>query len=115
MTFLAMLIVNSKERLIKFMFGIVIFIGFVGIKGAAFGLATGGQYTVWGPPETFLEDNNALGLALIIILPLAFYARDLFQKKWLRMTALGMSLRFSVVFVAVTTTSSMRIGSPSSA
>ena len=51
-TLLAMLIVNTKERLMRFMFGIILFIGFVGIKGAAFGIATGGQYTVWGPPET---------------------------------------------------------------
>jgi putative inorganic carbon (hco3(-)) transporter len=101
MTTLAMLIVNTKQRLLIFMLGIVFFIGLVGIKGAIFGVATGGQYTVWGPPETFLEDNNDLGLALIIILPLSFYIKDLFKKKWVKIASLGMT--FSIMMSAALT------------
>ena len=101
MTFIAMLLLTNKQRLVAFFVGIVFFIGFVGIKGAIFGLLTGGQHTVWGPPETFLEDNNGLGLALVIILPLSFYVKDLFEKKWIKIVSLGTT--FSVLLSAVLT------------
>ena len=45
-------------------------IGFYGIKGGLFTLQTGGVYRVWGPTGTFIEGNNELALALIIITPL---------------------------------------------
>jgi len=101
MTLLAMIIINNKLKLQWFMLGIVVYIGSVGVKGAIFGLATGGQYTVWGPPETFLEDNNGLGLALIIILPLTFYAKDLLHRKWQKLAALWIT--FSIALSALLT------------
>jgi putative inorganic carbon (HCO3(-)) transporter len=70
MTMVAICIVNSKERILQLTWVVAISIGIYGIKGGIFGIATGGTYRVWGPPQSFIEDNNSLGLALIMILPL---------------------------------------------
>jgi probable O-glycosylation ligase (exosortase A-associated) len=43
------------------------------IKGALFGVRTGGDFRVWGPPESFVADNNDFGLAMNIALPLMFF------------------------------------------
>ncbi|MBN1466572.1 putative O-glycosylation ligase, exosortase A system-associated, partial [candidate division KSB1 bacterium] len=91
MTFVSMLIINTKNRLIIFLFAVIFFIGAVGIKGAVFGFLTGGKYKVWGPPESFLEDNNGLGLCMVMLLPLSLFLKDLFAKKWLRTGMLGIA------------------------
>ncbi|MBN1559658.1 putative O-glycosylation ligase, exosortase A system-associated [candidate division KSB1 bacterium] len=91
MTFVSMLIINTKNRIIIFLFAIILFIGSVGIKGAVFGFLTGGKYKVWGPPESFLEDNNGLGLCMVMLLPLSLFLKDLFTKKWLRWGMLGIA------------------------
>ncbi|HWP59904.1 MAG TPA: putative O-glycosylation ligase, exosortase A system-associated [Candidatus Acidoferrales bacterium] len=52
-------------------------VGFVGVKGALFGLRTGGEYMVLGPPGSFLEANTAVAVALDMVLPLfLILARD---------------------------------------
>ena len=98
-TLLSMLIVNTKNRLIIFLFAIVIFIGLVGVKGAIFGVLTGGKYRFWGPPESFLEDNNGLGLALVMILPLCLFLKDLFVKKWQRLGLFGIAGALAISIV----------------
>lgn len=84
MTFFIVLIVNDKKKILFFILAIVFFIGFVGIKGAIFGLMTGGSYKVWGPPESFIEDNNSLGLALIMISPFGYFIKDIYENKWIK-------------------------------
>ena len=82
MTFIAMLLINTKKRLQYFVFAIIVSIGFIGIKGALFGLSTGGQYRVWGPPESFMEDNNGIGLAMLMVAVLCYFLKELFKGKW---------------------------------
>ena len=48
-------------------------IGFYGIKGGIFSIITGGNYRVYGPTASFLEDNNDLALALLMVLPIFFF------------------------------------------
>jgi putative inorganic carbon (HCO3(-)) transporter len=40
---------------------------------------------VWGPPGTFIEDNNELALALIMTVPLMRYLQLQFRNKWVRL------------------------------
>lgn len=75
MTFMTLLLINTKERLNHLIWAIVISLGYFGLKGGVFTLATGGSYIVWGPPESFVEGNNELALALLILIPLANYLR----------------------------------------
>src|SRR5205085_10785467 len=42
-------------------------------KGGAFVMLTGGQHLVYGPENTMIADNNPLGLALVVMLPIMGY------------------------------------------
>ena len=101
MTFITMLLVNTKDRLLIFLFSVTFFIGFIAIKGAIFGIVTRGQYMLWGPDESFLADNNSVGLALVMILPFAYAVKDIFENKWI--TASSYTLSFFIVISVIIT------------
>ena len=86
MTFVMLLVINTREKLRGVMLVTAASLGLLAVKGTIFGLRTTGESRVWGPPDSFLADNNALGLALNMCLPLLFFlARDEKNKylKWL--------------------------------
>lgn len=96
--FLILLVMHSPER-IKMMVWVIFFsIGFFGIKGGVFTIVTGGGYRVWGPGG-FIQDNNALALALIMVLPLGFYlVRNEVEQKWAKV---GLWASMFLITVAV--------------
>jgi probable O-glycosylation ligase (exosortase A-associated) len=57
-------------------------LGFYGAKGGLFTLLTGGNYRVFGPPDSFIEGNNELALALIMIIPLMRFLQTQVVKAW---------------------------------
>jgi probable O-glycosylation ligase (exosortase A-associated) len=72
--------------------------GLLAVKGAIFGIRTAGEARVWGPPDSFLTDNNAFALAANISLPmLLFLARD--EKK--PIYRLGIYLTFSCAVLSI--------------
>ena len=73
MTFISMILINSRERVHALVWIIVASLGFYGAKGGVFTLLGGGEQRVWGPANSFIADNNALALALIMTLPLMRY------------------------------------------
>lgn len=84
MVLVTILIMGSKDRII-WLAGVIAFsIGFYGIKGGVFVLATGGAYLVWGPQGTFIEGNNEMAFALLIIMPLMYFFFTQAEGKWLR-------------------------------
>ena len=70
MTFVTLMLITSELRLKVLVWVIALSIGYYGIKGGIFTIATGGSYRVWGPTGTFIGGNNEIGLALIMIIPL---------------------------------------------
>ncbi len=70
---LTVLLTNSPKRLRMLLLVTVFSIGALAIKGAIFGIRTSGDFRVWGPPDSFLADNNDFGLAQNIVLPLMFF------------------------------------------
>ena len=42
------------------------------------------MYHVWGPTGTYIEGNNELALALVILLPLMYYLAQTSTKRWVR-------------------------------
>jgi putative inorganic carbon (HCO3(-)) transporter len=84
MTVVMILVVNTRERL-KYVFFVTAF-SFVPLvfKGALFGFRTGGESRVWGPPESFLADNNGFALAVNMSLPILFYFGRIEQNRILR-------------------------------
>lgn len=78
------MVIYGKERVRLLFLTIVFSLGFYGVKGGVFSITTGGGSRVWGPLGSFIGDNNSLGLALCMILPLAFYAAKAEDNKWVR-------------------------------
>ncbi|MGB8275852.1 MAG: putative O-glycosylation ligase, exosortase A system-associated, partial [Alphaproteobacteria bacterium] len=95
MTFVALALMRTRERINLLVWVIALSIGFFGVKGGVFTLLTGGQYLVIGPPHSHISDNNTLAAALIMILPLMRYLQLTTEKWWVRMGlwgAMGLSI-----------------------
>lgn len=84
-----LMMVTTKTRLLGLLWIIVISIAYFGVKGGGFMLLTGGNFRVFGPPQTMIEDNNSLALALVMILPLMNYLRLQATNRWIKWSLLG--------------------------
>lgn len=80
---------TTKARIQAVIWVMVLSLGYFGVKGGGFVLLTGGAHRVYGPPNSMIEDNNALGLALVMILPFMNYLRVTSRATWVRMALLG--------------------------
>ena len=89
MTVVTTCIVQSRDRIQQLVWVIVGSVGFYGLRGGIFTILTGGNYRVWGPPDSFIEDNNQLALALIMLLPLMSYLRGTTDNRWVRLGLWG--------------------------
>ncbi|HWP45679.1 MAG TPA: putative O-glycosylation ligase, exosortase A system-associated [Candidatus Limnocylindrales bacterium] len=98
MTIITTCLITDRARLRNLLLTIAFSIGFYGLKGGIFGLLTGGEFRVWGPPYTFIEDNNALALALLVVAPITFYlARE--EKNWKLKLALRITFFLSILSI----------------
>ncbi|HSK41405.1 MAG TPA: putative O-glycosylation ligase, exosortase A system-associated [Arenibaculum sp.] len=95
---LALVVINTRERIHALVWVTVLSLGFYGVKGGIFTLMTGGSHRVWGPPGTFIADNNQLALALIMTLPLIRYLQLETRSRLVRL-ALTAMLGLSVVSI----------------
>lgn len=84
MVLVSLLVIQRRRDLDWLVLVLVISIGYYGLKGGVFTLATGGAARVWGPEGSFIEDNNALALATIMTVPLIRYLQLQAHKKWQR-------------------------------
>lgn len=92
MTYLTVALINDRSKLRMLIMVVVLSVGFVAVKGAMWGLFTGGQYRLWGPESSSLADNNSLGLALDMVLPLAFFLARNEKRAQIRLLFYGVSL-----------------------
>lgn len=80
-----LMVTNTWERVRALLWVVVLSLGFFGVKGGAWVIATGGtRGRVWGPPGTFIEGNNELALALLMIIPLMFALYRMDPRKWVK-------------------------------
>lgn len=86
--FLITVMASDKNKINALVITIVASLGVYGLKGGVFTAITAGAYRVWGPPESFIADNNALGLALVMTLPLMWYLHSISVKKLYRYSTL---------------------------
>jgi probable O-glycosylation ligase (exosortase A-associated) len=68
-------LLTDRRRIDALIWVMVISIGYFGVRGGVFTLATGGSYIVLGPPQTSITDRNALAVALLVVVPLMNYLR----------------------------------------
>jgi probable O-glycosylation ligase (exosortase A-associated) len=81
---------NTRIRVQAVVWTVVVSIGYYAVKGGGFVLLTGGHSHVFGPESSMIEDNNALGLAMILLLPLIHYLRVSSARASVRWALLGM-------------------------
>jgi probable O-glycosylation ligase (exosortase A-associated) len=95
MTAVTMVFFRDRPKIRLLLFVIAASIGFYGVTGGIWAIQTAGYERLHGPPESAIGDNNALGFALTIVLPLFVYLRYEEQRPWLRhllVVAFGLSV-----------------------
>ncbi len=84
MILVALIVLYSKKHIIALVWVVAASIGFYGFKGGLFTIATGGNYLVWGPAGTYIEGNNELALAMILVIPLINFLYLNQTNKWVK-------------------------------
>ncbi|MFO1362590.1 MAG: putative O-glycosylation ligase, exosortase A system-associated [Burkholderiales bacterium] len=85
MTFVTTIVIYGRERIRALLLVITLSIGFYGVKGGIFTLRSGGVFSVRGPEGSFIEDNNSLGLAFTMVMPVLFALAREEKRKWARL------------------------------
>jgi len=96
LTFLTIIFLTTYKKIEYLIWVIVLSIGYYSIKGGIFTITTGGGFRVWGPPGTFIFENNSLALATLMVVPLIYYLYSIETKKWLKY-GLGGAVFLSIV------------------
>ncbi|HEY7728610.1 MAG TPA: putative O-glycosylation ligase, exosortase A system-associated [Candidatus Eisenbacteria bacterium] len=84
-TFITLVVLQDLGRVRLLLWVIALSLGFYGLKGGLFAIATRGQYQVLGPANTFIAGNTEIGLALNMVLPFLWILRRELKRRWLRL------------------------------
>ncbi len=98
MTLVALAALRERRHIELFIWVNALSLGFYGFKGGLFTILTGGGQRVWGPPGGFIEGNNEVGLALVIVIPMMNYLRSVATRRWVRIFLMVLML-FTAVAV----------------
>jgi probable O-glycosylation ligase (exosortase A-associated) len=96
--FLTLLVISSPRQLRWLIWVMALSLGFYGFKGGLFTLVHGGGDHVLGPGASFIEDNNALAMAIAMTIPLLRFLQVTSKSRWLRW-ALGCGMALTVVAI----------------
>lgn len=90
MILVALILLHSKKHILALAWVCAGSLALLGGKGGLFTLLTGGSFRVWGPPGSFIEDNNEFALSLVMAIPLLRFLQMQLVSRWGRhgMTAL---------------------------
>lgn len=91
-------LINTRLRIHALIWVMVISLGYYGIRGGIFTLMTGGNFRVWGPPNSMIADNNQIAVALLVVLPLMNYLRMYSAHRYVRV---GLGAAMGLTLVAV--------------
>jgi putative inorganic carbon (hco3(-)) transporter len=89
-------LIQTREHFRMLIWVIVISLAYYGVKGGVFVLLTGGAFRVWGPAGSYIEDNNALAVGLVIIVPMLRYLQLTSPYRSVRWMLLAMMLLCAV-------------------
>ena len=99
MTGVLLLLLHTKRHVELLTWTMVLCLGFYGVKGGIFTILSGGNYKVWGPPQSVIENNNGIAVALVMTIPLIVHLYAQYPaRKWLQ-RALGGAAALSAVAV----------------
>ena len=105
MILVALVLIYSRQQIVALAWVVAGSLAFFGIKGGLFTIATGGGYRVWGPENSYIEGNNEIALALVIVIPLIRFLQLNVQNKWAKR-----ALLVSMVLCAVASLGSQSRG-----
>ncbi|MET3133197.1 putative inorganic carbon (HCO3(-)) transporter [Oxalobacteraceae bacterium GrIS 1.11] len=100
MTFVVLMVIKTRQDVLRLIWVLVLSLGYYGVKGGIFTIKSGGTDRVWGPEMTFIADNNACALALIMTIPLMYYLQQMSANKWLRRALTAMMLLSALAALA---------------
>ncbi|MBK9029628.1 MAG: putative O-glycosylation ligase, exosortase A system-associated [Propionivibrio sp.] len=83
MILVSIALLSTRKHINMYVWVVTVSLGFYGIKGGIFTLKSGGNFTVWGPGG-FIEGNNEIALALIVVIPLMRYLQLQATSIWMR-------------------------------
>ena len=89
MILVALMVLKSKRHIFALMWVCVGSLAVLGVKGGIFTLASGGAFRVWGPPDSFIADNNEFALALVMTIPLLRFLQLQLSGIWSRHAMTG--------------------------
>ncbi|PHV07321.1 putative O-glycosylation ligase, exosortase A system-associated [Janthinobacterium sp. BJB412] len=92
MSLVTMMAIRSRQDVHRLMWVLVVSLGYYGVKGGVFTVRSGGTERVWGPEGSFIGDNNAIALALIMTIPLMYHLHQNTARRWLRHALAGAML-----------------------
>lgn len=95
---LTIMLINDIKQIRQLIWVIVLSIGYYSVKGGIFTIGSGGAYRIWGPESSFIEDNNCLAVAVLMILPLMIY---LFQTAQNNLIKRGLIIAIILSFFTV--------------
>jgi probable O-glycosylation ligase (exosortase A-associated) len=84
MIFVTLTLLHTRQHIQILMWVLVGSVAFFGVKGGLFTLRGGGEDRVWGPAGSFIEENNSLALATVMIIPLLRYLQLQVTRRWMR-------------------------------
>jgi probable O-glycosylation ligase (exosortase A-associated) len=103
MILVAVAVLHTRKHVMVLASVLVASIGIYGFKGGIFTIASGGVYRVWGPPDSFIEGNNEIGLAIIMTIPLMRFLQLQARSRW---TKHGLTLLMILSAIAAVGTQS---------
>jgi probable O-glycosylation ligase (exosortase A-associated) len=81
MILVTIVVLHTRKQIEGLIWVVVLSLAFYGVKGGIFTIMTGGVHRVYGPGG-FIEGNNEIALALIIVIPLMRFLQLEAQQKW---------------------------------
>ena len=84
MTGVILMLLHTKRHIELLVWTMVVSLGFYGIKGGIFTILSGGNFRVYGPDNSMIEENNALAVALVVVIPLMIHLFQQYRTKWLQ-------------------------------
>ena len=89
MILVALAVIRTKTQIMALILVVTASLALLGIKGGLFTVLNGGNYRVWGPPDSFIADNNEFALALVMTIPLLRFLQLQTARRWFQLSLLA--------------------------
>jgi putative inorganic carbon (HCO3(-)) transporter len=90
MTVVAYAMTTTRERFDQLVLVCVLSLAFHGFHGGIIAILHGGSWRVFGPPKSMIADNNDVGVALTMVLPLLIYLKQRYTQPYLKWPMIGL-------------------------